>query len=54
VGTACLLTALLCVPGALSSTNEWGINPRKLIFGETNYFNLSVSAQSLPAPSNII
>jgi len=23
------------VPDALSSTNEWGIEPRKLIFGET-------------------
>jgi len=52
VGTAYLLTAYICVPDALSSTNEWGMEPRKLIFGETNYFNLSVRIQSLPAPSN--
>lgn len=44
----------LCAPDALSSTNEWGIAPRNLIFGETDYFNLSVSVQSLSVPSNTV
>lgn len=44
-------TEFLCVPNALSSTNEQGIIPCNLIFGETDYFNLSVSVQSLPVPS---
>ena len=44
-------TEFLCVPDALSSTNEQGIVPCNLIFGETDYFNLSVSVQSLPVPS---
>jgi len=37
VGKASQLTVLLCVPDALSSTNKWGVVPRKLIFGETDY-----------------
>lgn len=42
------------VPDVLSSTNKRGAEPRNLISGETDYFNLSVSVQSLPVPSNIV
>ena len=30
-------TVYLCAPDVLSSTNECGLAPRKLIFGETDY-----------------
>ena len=53
-GTVSRLTELLCVPDALSSTNKWRQRPRNLIFGETDYFNLSVSVQSMPESSTIM
>lgn len=45
-------TERLCLPDALSSTNEQGSAPCNLIFEETDYFNLSASVQFLPVPSN--
>ena len=40
------------MPDALSSTNKLDIEPCNLIFGETDYFNLLVNIQFLPASSN--
>ena len=34
---ACNRSAFLCVPDTLSSTNKQGLEPCKLIFGETDY-----------------
>ena len=47
MGTACLLTAFLCVPTALSSTNKWDLEPVNLSL-ERQTTRFSVSGQSLP------